>query len=85
MPDLPTLAEYLSAKHAWEDEVLKLDYFKLTQQQRDEFETSSDRINAMKTAYGEPNANDPLCCQRYGRLHEPAFSVTGCRWRDAMP
>jgi hypothetical protein len=38
------------------------------------------RVGAMKRAAGEGGPDEPLCCQRYGRLHEPAFSVAGCRW-----
>jgi hypothetical protein len=34
------------------------------------------RYRAARAAY------DPLCCQRYGRLHLPEFSVPGCRWHD---
>jgi hypothetical protein len=36
--------------------------------------------DAMKAEYGGPQPGDPLCCQRYGRLHLPEFSVSGCRW-----
>jgi hypothetical protein len=37
-------------------------------------------VDGMKEAAGEPRPGDRLCCQRYGRLHAPVFSVTGCRW-----
>jgi hypothetical protein len=37
-------------------------------------------VDAMKEAAGEGGPGDPLCCQRYTRLHRPAFSVRGCRW-----
>jgi hypothetical protein len=38
------------------------------------------RVDAMKAEAGEGQPGDPLCCQRYGRLHLPEFSVSGCRW-----
>jgi hypothetical protein len=37
-------------------------------------------VRAMKDEAGEGLPGDPLCCQRYGRLHLPEFSVSGCRW-----
>lgn len=33
-----------------------------------------------KQQLGDPTADDPLCCQRYGRIHDRALSVPGCRW-----
>jgi hypothetical protein len=30
--------------------------------------------------YTEPDQHDPMCCQRYSRLHHPAHSLAGCRW-----
>ena len=38
------------------------------------------RVDAMKKAAGAGGPDEPLCCQRYPRLHHTVFSVAGCRW-----
>src|ERR1700733_414087 len=43
------------------------------------------RVDALKGAAGDGGPDDPLCCQRYGRLHHPVFSVTGCPWYPLRP
>ena len=45
----------------------------------DEVKEAKYRLDAMKAAAaGEAGPGEPLCCQRYSRLHHPAFSVPGC-------
>jgi hypothetical protein len=41
------------------------------------------RVDAMKRAAGAAGPEEPLCCQSFSRLHEPVFSVRGCRWLRA--
>ena len=33
-----------------------------------------------KQQLGDATPDDPLCCQRYGRIHQRELSVPGCRW-----
>lgn len=46
----------------------------------DAIRSAEDRVDALKAGYGEATPQEPLCCQRYMRLHHPVFSVSGCRW-----
>jgi hypothetical protein len=73
------LGAYLEAKHQYEDLVLVWartpgEPVPPTVRQ------AEARVQALKEEGGAGGPGDPLCCQRRGFLHEPAFSVTGCRW-----
>jgi hypothetical protein len=81
VPDLADLAGYLTVKHAYEAEVGR---HHPCHRHGDPWPESVTRLlartDALKEAGGPAEPGDPVCCQRYGRLHEPAFSVGGCRW-----
>jgi hypothetical protein len=76
------LEAYLEAKHRYEYLVLKWahtpgDPVPAAVKQ------AGSRMDTLKEAGGYGGPGDPLCCRRYGFLHEPAFSVPGCRWLTA--
>lgn len=73
--------EYLAVKERYERAVEDyqgaMDEMTRTRGARDKaFAALSD----LKAREGEPTHDDPLCCQRYGRIHHRTFAVPGCRW-----
>jgi hypothetical protein len=84
--DLALLGEYVAAREEYERLISKFgpahtpgqDWPAVVYQ-------AGDRVDALKDAAGEPQPGDPLCCQRYGRLHLPEFALQGCRWYGARP
>ena len=50
-----------------------------------EAKTRLAALRRLLDAAGEGAEDGPLCCQRYSRLHHPAFSVRGCRWYGWTP
>jgi hypothetical protein len=77
------MAEYLAAKGEWERLVIECSRPGAAPELRGHL--AEARFDALKAAGGEGGPDDPLCCQRYGRLHSPTFSVTGCRWYEGSP
>jgi hypothetical protein len=83
------LAEYLKAKQAYEALVdraagLSRELARLI----DLRDRAGARVDALKdqAEQAEPVAvGEPLCCIRYGRLHEPVFALSGCRWYSHKP
>lgn len=75
------LAAYLEAKHAYEAMVEKYgrDHVPGTPWPRPVARTEAE-VDRLKAEGGYEGTAGPLCCQRYGRLHEPAFSVGSCQW-----
>jgi hypothetical protein len=77
------MAEYLAARDEWERLVAE---WATTGKPGDAMpgavKLAEARVDALKAAAGEGGPGDPLCCQRYGRLHRPTFSVPGCRWYE---
>jgi hypothetical protein len=75
------LAEYVAAADEWGRLVAK---WAMTGNPGDAVpegvKLAEARVGALKAAAGEGGLRDPLCCQRYTRLHRPEFSVGGCRW-----
>lgn len=83
--DRGLLARYLTAK----DEQARLwDKFQAARHAggpvaalRRQYDEAEAELAAMRATPGEPDQHDPMCCQRYSRLHHPAHSLAGCRWR----
>jgi hypothetical protein len=82
--DRGLLARYLTAK----DEQARLwDKFQAARHAggpvaalRRQYDEAGAELAAMRATLGEPDQHDPMCCQRYSRLHHPAHSLAGCRW-----
>src|ERR1700722_6666146 len=79
------MAEYLAAKGEWERLIRECSRPGAAPELRGQLAAAEARFDALKAAGGEGGPDDPLCCQRYGRLHSPTFSVTGCRWYEGSP
>jgi hypothetical protein len=83
------IAEYLAAKDRTERLVEKYGALiregSLTPRLWRLIDQAWAEIDRLKEAAGEGGPDDPLCCQRYSRLHHPVFSVTGCRWYELRP
>jgi len=53
--------------------------------QRERARTELDLLRS-EAASAEPVTEaDPVCCQRYGRMHQAVFAVSGCRWYEFRP
>jgi hypothetical protein len=75
------LSRYLEVKHAYE---AIIDKWGRTMTPGDPVPAAAKRIetlvNEIKDSGGYGGPSDPACCERYGFLHEPAFSTARCRW-----
>jgi hypothetical protein len=78
---LARLTAYLDAKHAYEDMV---DAQGPAHNPGDPWPASvkaaGAHVHELKLAGGYAGPDGPWCCREYGYLHEPAFSLPGCRW-----
>lgn len=77
-PSLPdALNEYLAAKHAYENLVSEWAH-----DPGDPvpavIKSAEARVDALKEAAGYAGPDGPICCRRYGFLHEPLISEPGC-------
>jgi hypothetical protein len=79
--DAELLARYLEAKGEYHKLVAEWSH---TPGDRvpEAVKAAEARWLGMKDEAGEAGPGDPLCCQRYGKLHAPSFSVAGCRWLE---
>lgn len=79
--DRELMARYLGIKAAYEDIVAKAgpSHVPGTPWPRPVGRLEA-ALDAMKEAAGDGQRGDPLCCQRYSRLHHPAFALSTCRW-----
>jgi hypothetical protein len=75
--ELALMAEYRLARRLWEDLTAELP---ATGAGRQNALAAQAVVDILKARLGEPGADDPLCCQRYGRVHDLSFAVQGCRW-----
>lgn len=79
--ELDLLLRYLAAAETWERLVSACAGNPQSEALMAERDRAEAKYDAMKAEAGEGTADDPLCCQRYGRLHRPCFSVSQrCRW-----
>jgi hypothetical protein len=85
--DRDLLARYREVKDRWErltaehaTEVMNGTAWEITSKFREQRDEAEREYDALKAEAGEGQPGDPLCCQRYGRLHLPEFAVRGCRW-----
>lgn len=79
--DLELLARYRAAKGEWERLVREHGMTHVPGQPWPlAVKEAEAQALAMKEAAGDGQPGDPLCCQRYTRLHLPEFALSGCRW-----
>src|ERR1700723_2199201 len=64
------LAEYLAVKYEWERLVRQYAVAPGEPAElREQCHQAEARMDALKAAAGEGGPDDPLCCQRYSKLH----------------
>jgi hypothetical protein len=73
------MSEYLGIKNAYE-RLVEVWALNRTEHNRARHQQAEACWLALKEAAGEGGPGDPACCQRYGKLHHPAFSVGSCKW-----
>lgn len=82
--DADLMAEFLAVREIYERHAGAyrdaLDEVTRTRLARD---TAFATLTDLRQRQGEPTGDDPLCCQRYGRLHLREHAVPGCRWFEA--
>lgn len=79
--DQALLLHYLTVKDRWEALVMVCAHGHGTALERLQRDQAEAALDGMKATAGEGQPGDPLCCQRYSRLHHPAFALAG----DAEP
>jgi hypothetical protein len=81
------LAQYLGAKHAYEDLVTghARSGWKPGDPWPEHVRQAEARLDELKAAGGYAGPDGPKCCRKYGHLHEPAFSWPGCPWYELKP
>lgn len=79
--DAELMGTYLALKDAYDRSVTDyggaLDEVTRTRQVRDK---AHAELRDFRVSLGTPTHSDPLCCQRYGRIHVRDLAVPGCRW-----
>lgn len=78
--ELGLLLRYLAAAETWERLVSMCAGNPQDEGLRAERDRAEEKYDALKAEGGGAQPGDPVCCQRYGRLHRPCFSLSGCRW-----
>lgn len=80
------LAEYLDAKHAYEDLVTAWGGTMTPGDPVPEnVKQAEAQVAQLKAAGGYGGPDDAACCRKYGFLHEPAFARPGCQWHEPAP
>lgn len=79
--DARLMAEFLALKDAYDRVVAGYqDSISMVAAMRRARDRAFAALTDLKAGQGEPTRDDPLCCQRYTRLHDRALAVPGCRW-----
>lgn len=79
--DAELMGEYLAAKEHYERVAAGYqDAISMVAAMRRARDEAFTALTDLKAKQGEATRDDPLCCQRYTRLHDRALAVPGCRW-----
>jgi hypothetical protein len=76
------LERYAAAKREWDALTIEAGHDPENAELRAKRDRAGKWHNAWAESLGEPGHGDPLCCQRYGRVHLPEFAVSPCRWHQ---